>query len=175
MDGEQTKICPTCAENVKAAAILCPYCRSILRRSSLQIAVPTWVTWLCGALFFGGCLIFFYRVVRPCEDFTKHRDQVVVSASAMQFSYGDRGRYVTTLGTVRNESDWAWKDIQLEVRYFDREGKLIDVGVQSISDVIVQPHCESGFRVRTLADQPNSVYASHKVFVRSAKDERYWP
>ena len=93
----------------------------------------------------------------------------------MQFGTGERGRYVTTVGTVKNDSDYGWKDVQIEVRYFNQEGKLIDVGIQFISDVIIQPHSESAFRVRTIADQPESLYASHTVSVRTAKDIRRWP
>jgi hypothetical protein len=176
MEGDSTRTCPSCAETVKAAAKLCPYCRSDLRRSAIRVRVSEWVAWLCLLLFFFGALMLFYRFVRPWEDFTKHRNQVTVSSSSIQFSdAGDRGKFVTTIGTVKNESDWAWKNLQVEVRYFNQEGKLIDVGVQTVSDTIVQPHSESGFRVRTLADQPDSVYVSHKAVVRSAKDERSWP
>ena len=126
-------------------------------------------------LFFCGCLIFFYRVAYPGKDFASCRDQVVIISSSMQFGAGERGRYVTTLGTVKNNSDYGWKETQLEVRYFNQDGKLIDVGVQFFPDVIIQPHSESAFRVRMLADQPDSAYASHKVFVRTAKDIRRWP
>jgi hypothetical protein len=116
------------------------------------------------------------RLVRPWEDFTKHREEVAVADSSVQFSEaGESGRYVTTLGTIKNSGECAWKNIQVEVRYFDQAGKLIDVGVQMVPDLVVQPHSESAFRVRTLADQPESIYASHKVVVRTARDERRWP
>jgi hypothetical protein len=131
---------------------------------------------LIGGLVFCGALILFIRVVRPWEDFTKHREEMVVSNSSVQFSDGgERGHYVTTLGTIKNNGSCAWKNVQVEVRYFNQAGKLIDVGVQFVPDVVVQPHSESAFRVRTLADQVESAYASHQVIVRSAKDERCWP
>ena len=175
MEEQQTKICPLCAETGKAAAKLCPHCRSDLRRSAIRIDVAPWLIWPLLLLFFCGALVVFYRVVYPWQDFASCRNQVVVSSSSMQFGTGERGRYVTTVGTVKNDSDYGWKDVQIEVRYFNQEGKLIDVGIQFISDVIIQPHSESAFRVRTIADQPESLYASHTVSVRTAKDIRRWP
>jgi hypothetical protein len=126
-------------------------------------------------LFFCGALVVFYRVVYPGKDFASCRNQVIIGSSSVQFSAGERGRYVTTVGIIKNDSDCGWKDVQLEVRYFNQDGKLIDVGTQIFSDVVVQPHSESAFRVRTLADQPEPAYASHKVVIRTAKDTRRWP
>ena len=176
MEESQTKICPACAEAVKVTAKLCPFCRSDQRRSTaLNVKLAPWVAWPFWLLFICGCLIVFYRVAYPGKDFASCRSQVVISSSSMQFSNGERGRYVTTIGTITNISDCGWKDVQLEVRYFNQDGKLIDVGTQYISDLFVQPNSESAFRVRTLADQPDSAYASHKVLVRTAKDIRRWP
>jgi hypothetical protein len=175
VEDQQTKICPVCAETVKAVAKKCPFCRADLRSSVIRIDPAPWFSWVFMLLFFCGALIVFYRVAYPGRDFSLCRNQIVVSSSSMQFSAGERGRYVTTVGTINNESDYGWKEVQLEVRYFNRNAKLIDVGVQIFPDIIIQPHSESAFRVRTLADQPESAYASHKVFVRTAKDIRRWP
>jgi len=93
----------------------------------------------------------------------------------MQFGVDEHRRFITTLGTIKNDSDYGWKEMQIEVRYFNRDGKLVDVGVQSFPDLTVQPHSESAFRVRTLADQPDSAYVTNAVLVRTAKDIRRWP
>lgn len=126
-------------------------------------------------LFIAGSLVIFYRVVHPRKDFAEVRDQVSVISSGRQFSSGEKGRFVTTVGVVSNATAYGWKEAQMEVRYFDQQGRLIDVGVQRLSDVTIQPHSESAFRIRSLADQEENAYASQKVFVRSARDIRRWP
>jgi len=179
MDDQDTRTCRICAETIKRAARLCPYCRADQRKSAINIIPPPWLAWLGWSvmlLVVLGGLSVAYRMFNSGKDFAPFRDQFAIVSSSMEFSKRENGQHIiTTIGVVRNNCDYAWKGVQLEVRYFDQEGKLIDMGVEMFSDVLVQPHSESAFRVRTFADRPESAYASHKVFVRSAEDIRRWP
>jgi hypothetical protein len=173
---QNAKTCRMCAETINVAARLCPCCRTDQRKSAvtLMLVVP-WLGWLLMLLMGLGVVSLASRMLDPGRDFAPFRDRFEVVSSSMQFSKNEKGQYVTTVGTVRNNSDFAWEDVQMEVRYFDRENKLVDVGAHRFSDVALQPHSESAFRVRVLADQPETDYASHKVYVRSAKDIKRWP
>jgi hypothetical protein len=85
---------------------------------------------------------------------------------------------VFVVGVVTNQSDFAWKNVGLEARLFDKGGKLIDV-IQaedsSYSGVVVLPHAEAGFKIQSRATKNESDYATHKVFVGTAKDFSAWP
>lgn len=175
MEDTNIKICRMCAEPIKAMARLCPHCRTDQRQSALTLVVAPWLVFPILLLVGLGGLSLAYRMFDPGKDFAPFKDRFEVVSSSMLFSTNQNELYITTVGTVRNNSDYAWKEVQMEVRYFDRESKLIDVGAQVYSELVVQPRSESAFRVRTRADQPEQAYASHKVFVRSGKDIRRWP
>lgn len=176
MDDANTRTCPLCAEAIKPAARICPYCHAQQRKSVVFAnAMVPWLVWPVVLFVVIGGFMLAVRLFDRGRDFAPFRAQFSIVSSSMELTTNQNGRSVTTVGMVRNDSDYAWKEVQLEVRYFDRNDKLVDVGAQGYSDVTVQPHSESAFRVRTLADQPESAYASHKVYVRSAKDIRRWP
>ena len=164
-----------CAESINAAAKLCPHCRTDQRAGAILITFAPWFGIVFWLLIAAGVGIFFYRVLDQGQNFTSVRNQVTVGSSEMQFSDGERGRYITTIGVITNGSDCGWKEVQMEARYFNKQGKLVDVGAQWFSDLVVQPHSESAFRIRTLADQPDEAYASHQVVIRTAKDIKRWP
>ena len=140
-----------------------------------MITFAPWFALAIWLLIATGVGIVLHRVLDHGQEFGSVRNLVTVTSSEMQFSNGEKGRYITTVGVITNGSDYGWKEVQLEVRYFDQQGKLIDVGAQWFSDVIVQSHAESAFRIRTIADQSDKTYASHRVMVRTATDIKRWP
>ena len=83
-----------------------------------------------------------------------------------------KGKYVSVVGTLTNRSEFTWKEVQLEAQFFDKDGKLIDTGLERNFDTVILAHGEAAFRIRLVADKPETSYASHKVFIRSAKDGR---
>ena len=85
---------------------------------------------------------------------------------------------VSVVGIVTSQSEFAWKNIGLEARLFDKNGKLIDViqaSDSSYSGVVILPHAEAGFKIHSQATKDESEYASHKVFVDTAEDFNAWP
>ena len=82
------------------------------------------------------------------------------------------GPTVSVVGKLRNNSDIPWKDIYLEAQYFDSGGTMIDANGAEQYGLSILPHEEVAFRVRGPADRSETEYASHKVFVRSARDAR---
>jgi hypothetical protein len=114
--------------------------------------------------------IFLDSMLGQGRDFAEYRNQIRVVTSAMDFSQTDKEPYITTVGLLTNSSEFAWKDVQLEAQYFDDNGKLVDTGIERNLEAVVMPHAETAFRIRTLADKPESSYVSHKIMVRTAKD-----
>jgi len=109
---EQTKVCPLCAETIKAAAKVCPHCRNWQRRWSFQN--PQLIAGICGicGLMAFACLGFFLeKLAGPKRDFAEYQDQITVVSS--QFSHRSAGSnsLLTVVGIMTNRSKFAWKDV----------------------------------------------------------------
>jgi len=87
-------------------------------------------------------------------------------------------RHQSLLADSANQTDFAWKNLGLEARLFDKDGKLIDViqaSDSSYNGVVVLPHAEAGFKIQSKATKDESDYVTNKVFVGTAKDFNAWP
>src|SRR6267378_3729589 len=92
-ENEQTKICPLCAETIKAAAKMCPYCRnwqpvikwSLLNNPRLlqSVASVFWAASIFGAIF--GLGYFLENLIGPKRDFAPYQSQIVVLSSDVNF------------------------------------------------------------------------------------------
>ncbi|HYV36955.1 MAG TPA: FxLYD domain-containing protein [Gemmataceae bacterium] len=170
-ESDQTKACPLCAETIKVVAKVCPHCRHWQKKWSLgnpRIMAAAGTILLI--LYSVGMAVFLEQLLGPRRDFAEYRDQIVVISSSMNVSQTEKGRYVSVVGLLTNRSDFTWKEVQLEADYFDKNGKLIDTGLERSFEAVLLSHGEAGFRIRTLADKPESSYVTHKVLVRTAKD-----
>ena len=171
----ETKPCAMCAEPIRVAARVCPYCRRF------QPRWPKLTEWMAllpllalGILFVGG-VAWISHIFSRGRDFEPFRNQIVVQTSDMHFGRMTNGNYISAIGSLHNESPYAWKEIRLEVQYYDKDGRLIDTRAESSYGEVLPAGGTQTFRIRALADKPEPSYASHKVFVRSAKDSRKWP
>jgi hypothetical protein len=170
-DFVEKKVCPHCAETIKPAAKVCPHCRYWQKTWSLYNAKLLGVFGLAVLAVYSVIMgVFFDSMFEKGHDFAEHRNQIRVVTSTMNFSQTDKEPYITTVGLLTNSSEFAWKEVHLEAQYFDDNGKLIDTGIERNFEVVVMPHAEVAFRIRTLADKPESSYVSHKIFVRTAQD-----
>ena len=104
------------------------------------------------------------------EDFSHYRGQVLVVSSEMLFGEDEGGRIVSVVGTVRNNTQVAWEDVQVEVQFFDGVGRLIDAGLDDSLGGAVLPGSENAFKVVVVPNIPSDRYASHKVFIRYAEE-----
>lgn len=170
----QTKACAWCAEPIRLAARVCPHCRRMQPRWARRIWVELVV--FC-ALFAGGgawLLLTLRSSLGPGRSFEPHRHQLVVVSSERHWSSATNGNFISVIGQLRNDSPHAWKQIELEVQYFDAQGRLIDTRSDTLW-ATVPPGATHSFRVRGPADKPESAYASHHVRVNWAKDARTLP
>src|SRR5215510_3880973 len=117
MQDPNTKTCAFCAETIKAAARLCPYCRSSQSKGAVHLIVAPALVWATVLLFMIGGASVIYRLVSPGRDFAPFRDQLKIVSSSVEFDRNENNPHVTAVGIVRNDSPYAWKDVQLEVRY----------------------------------------------------------
>ncbi len=166
-----TKVCPHCAETIKAAAKVCPHCRYFQKKWSLHnptVGLTLYLIICLGAL--GGLGAFFDSMFGSKEQFAAYRDEISVASSQFSHRVAGSNLLVTVVGTLTNRSSISWKDVTVEAQFSDQAGKLLDVIPSSYSTVVILPHGEAGFKIEGKAAQPEADYASHKVFVRWAKD-----
>ena len=163
-ENEQTKICPLCAETIKAKVKLCPYCRKIqskwifITRYDL-LAVIT----LC---IFVGTIFLLFQMFASGRNFSSSRDKVEVLNSQLGL---DGWTNVVVSGVLTNGSNYSWQMGEFEVRFFDGSGKLIDADEGSDSFTVL-PHDDHSFKITLYRRKSISEYASQKVLIRSASD-----
>jgi hypothetical protein len=166
------KTCPYCDEEVKPAAKVCPYCRNWLSKYSLRNPVVG-ISGFCLFLIivFIGFLNFVHQIMNPGRDFSPYRDSISVVESRMNFKpdeYGDAFYVVTVL---TNKCEFAWKNPQLDLRFYNKAGTLIDA-MSYTGNGVVYPNGEMAFKTKNRPSHPVAEYDSCKVFVRSAVDPR---
>lgn len=171
----ETKPCAFCAEPIRVAARICPYCRSLQPRWRLKKQIEAWGTLAIMLIMACGLIYFLGSTFGPGRDFERFQNQITIISPEMHFSQMTNGNFISTIGQIRNGSPYAWKDLQLEVQYFDKDGRMIDTRTEDRYMEIIPAGATQAFRIRGPADKPESAYSTQKVFVRSAKDSRKWP
>ena len=174
-DNVETKACALCAEPIRVAAKICPYCRSVQPRWKRQRQVEQWTGFAFFFLMGLVLLSFLYVIIMPGRNFELFQNQFTVIDPEMSFDVTTNGNYISTIGQIRNGSPYAWKDVYVEVQYFNKEGKMIDTCTREDYGEIIFAGDTQAFKVRGPADKPESEYSTQKVFIRSAKDSRKWP
>src|SRR5215469_451338 len=170
-DNEQTKVCPLCAETIKAAAKVCPYCRKSQRRwvflTRYEIAAIVFLILIIGTPW------LIVKIFYQPRDFASDRDKIRVTDFHFVF---DKNRYETNVaisGILTNESGHSWDIYHFQVRYFNSTGQIAEMDdAPSDKGFTVMPHGDHSFHL-TL-DQRKSVppFATCKIKVVSASDPR---
>jgi hypothetical protein len=179
---EQTKVCPLCAETIKAAAKVCPCCHHWQKKWSLRnpqtrqsIGAILSLIVIFGAIM--GVGYFFDYLLGPKRDFAQYQSQVIVMNSATSYGIVDSNLMVSVVGVITNQSTFGWKDIGVEAQFYNKDGKLIDV-IQAEGEfgiLTILPHSEASFKIQSRATQKETDYQTTKVFVRTGKDINSWP
>jgi hypothetical protein len=88
--------------------------------------------------------------------------------------FGDGDRSISNNGTIRNNSDAAWKSVFFEVQFFNRAAALIDTATHHDYGMAVPAHSEVSLRIRHETVMPREQYDTHKVFIRHAENADRW-
>lgn len=175
-EGGETKTCPFCAETIKAAAKICPFCQTRLNRWGLwgpELAVVFYVVVLIG--FWGLLIKFVFEAAGPFEgrQFARHRNELEVARSHLELA--PMGQETWISGFVTNRGPYAWRVQQFEVRFQDDQQTPFDVLHPTVKpSFVVLPGREHAFRVRlgklAWTNEPRTVV----VRVHAAIDGSLW-
>ena len=150
MDSDQNvKVCPLCAEPIKAAAKVCPFCCSAQTRLAYwRPYIGLGFSVLVLLAFVGlACFWLFPDAFRSeSRSFAPYRAQLVVARTSLEHDQGKPEFWLS--GYITNTGNYPWRVRELEVRFIEGEGKLVDVRQPEISEkFVIQPHQEQAFRV----------------------------
>jgi hypothetical protein len=168
-ENEQTKICPLCAETIKAAARVCPYCRKNQRRGLFLNRFD--LIGAITALLMLATFLLLARMFTEGRSFSSNRDKIEVISSKVAFQIKPHYTNIVVSGILTNRSNYSWQIRAFEIRFFDGSGKIIDADEGwPDSRLTVLPDSDHSFRFRLDSRKSIPEHASYKVMVRSAND-----
>jgi hypothetical protein len=175
-DAARMRTCPYCAETIKLAAKVCPRCRQWLTlRSMRNPAVYLWAVGLphlvISALLFMAFLTYLSRWLHPKPEYTEFVNSLRVVESRMNWAQAKDGPRIYIVGLLTNQSDFAWRRMECECRFFDAKGQLVDAD-HTFTLATVQPHEETAFRVVASPNRATNDYASCRVSVSAAQNTK---
>ncbi len=171
---EPTKVCPLCAETIKAAAKVCPYCRRSQRGIFFLSRYDLFAVFSCLAIIaafsFGWHLWGTRRQFSPAQ----HKITVLSTQFGVERN-GDRTNVVMS-GMLTNASAYTWKLTGFEIRFFDASGKTVDAAHAGSEylELTVLPHAERSFRLDLPFREIVPAHASFSVTVAEAKPPGFW-
>ena len=171
MNEAESKTCPLCREPVHPAARKCPHCQHYLNKWVLAAYHPL-IAVSPILIAFALAVYFLARVINRGESFEPYRSLIHVIHSELEFGELPAGPTVAVVGTIHNESSVAWRDLTIEVQFFDKTHKLIDTK-QRRDYLLSLPSKENcAFKVSQPREFALANYASYEVRVVSARDAK---
>jgi len=170
-DVSQSKTCPRCAETIKAAVKVCPFCQGRQGRFALwqEQLGPVLSVLLLLVLLGLVCYWVLPDVPASGRNFARHRDDLRVLRASLEREK-KKPEFCLT-GYVTNAGHFPWRVHELELRFLDAQSNMLDVCHPALSDSFVVPPCgETAFRVRLGELVFTNGGVVHRVRVKRATD-----
>ncbi len=178
MNTDDRRTCPCCAEEISAAAKICPRCRQWLTWRSFRHPVVTVLTafvpmmvafaWLAHV-----SLAKLDRTFNPRPFYAEMPGSLQVVQSRLNWVETKDGLRIFLTGTVTNQSSEAWHDVEFDCRFLDTNGVMVDAA-SARSYFTALPHDDAAFRAVIAPARATNDYASFKVSVGTARVAKGW-
>ena len=172
MNEAEPKTCPLCCEPVRPMARKCPHCQHYLNKWVLAAYHPLIATSPILVLF-AGSIFWLASVLHRGEDFASYRSQIHVTDTQMKFGETSKEATVAVVGNIQNDSSIPWKDVRLEVQFFDSTNKPMDAKTAYTTDIPAHDH--AAFKFSQRREFPQEEYHSFVVRALIARDARSFP
>lgn len=167
-----SSICPYCRQPLDPGARKCPHCHQWQGGSMWVPYIPSFVFLVVFVTFMSLTIHGLYQDDLDEASFEQYRDGVVLLDTKTHYRK-EEGRcpLITTLGHIENRTDIPWDDLEIEVRYFDATGDLVDTGSETLY-ITVPADDNATFKVSSCASREEAAYATHTARIRMASDAR---
>lgn len=165
------KTCKMCRMEIPKDARKCPFCHHFQNRLVLFMYHPAFAM-LMACIPIAAMLIVFSSIFDRGENYETYKSQIEVTDSQLEFGDVKSGPTVVVIGTIKNTSQVAWKEVVLHADFFDANGKRTDVGEREEYSFYLPAHGSSSFKVSFQREFPESDYAKYQIRVVTAKDAR---
>jgi hypothetical protein len=119
-----------------------------------------------------GFLLELQKLTGPGIDFSRYRDAISVVESRMSFGRGESNLpTVNVVLVITNQSDFAWRLLEFDTRFFNKAGTMIDARPYHDGSTVL-PHDDLALRIVTTPLNQLAEYDNCKVYVRAARDAR---
>lgn len=176
LDAASSRTCPFCAESIKREAKVCPRCHQWLTLRSLRN--PAIAVWVYGfphlaiyALLGMLLLTALDRIQNPKPNYTAFVTSLRVLESRMNWAETSNGPRIYVTGILTNQSEFAWRDIELECRFLDAGGQMVDAA-HPHAGLTIQPHDDTAFRAVVTPSRASNDYASFRLSVSTARNTK---
>jgi hypothetical protein len=172
-DVPATKVCPSCAEQIKARAKKCPFCNSYLGFGAIFLSEVT--LGLSALSCIGGMIFLCVSIFPPTHDpggrsFAGHRNDLKTTNLRVEIEKrGTSGFYYNVSGFVTNQSPHPWRVRQFELTVSNAIGAPDIVHEEIKNGFVVQPCTEHSFVFNCWAGMTNPITTS-VLRVENAED-----
>ena len=174
-DERTTVLCRWCRERIDASARRCPHCRAPQSKWAISSHPAVGAAFMLVALIILGAMFFHLTGhFSDGRDFTDYLDKLQIVESEVVSEEKDGWTTTAVVGRIRNNSDVAWKDVQIEVQFRDGDGKLVDTFTDSDLAKRYPPGEVRAFKASGWAYLPAERYASYEASVVWAKEAKVW-
>jgi uncharacterized protein (DUF983 family) len=173
-ENEQTKICPLCAEAIKAAAKVCPHCHKSQKRFffisqyDLQAALVV--------VLFGVSAVLAFWFFGTGRQYSPELHKITVLSTQFSVEATSDHTNVVVSGVLTNASNYAWKLTGFQIRFLDADGKTVEMSNagSEYMDLTVLPHSDRSFNLGLYFIKTIPAHSSSRMTVTEAKAPGFW-
>jgi hypothetical protein len=115
----------------------------------------------------------FERIAHPKPDYTEFLGSLKIIESRMNWVPMTNGLRIYVVGIMTNQSEYPWRDVEFECRFFDTNGILVDAA-PARGSFVIEPKIETAFRVSIIPARGTNDYASYRISISTARNPRSW-